>query len=34
MFNQVFKVFTGIRQHSVEVMSKSVIFFGFLNFTR
>jgi len=29
MLNQVHKVFTGIRQHSVEVLSKSVTFFGF-----
>jgi len=34
MLNQVLKVFTGIRQHSVEVLSKSVTFIGFLPFTR
>jgi len=29
MLNQVLKVFTGIRQHSVEVLSKSVTFLDF-----
>ena len=29
MLNQVLKVFTGIRQHSFEVLSKSVTFFDF-----
>jgi len=29
MLNQVLKVFTGIRQHYVEVLSKSVTFLDF-----